>query len=93
MAFIGILLGIALTVFIVLLLARLALDWVGVLSTGSPPHWVNRARDLSHSWTEPVIAPVRRFLPPIRLGGMSIDLAFTAVFIVALVLRSIAFSL
>ncbi|MFX0578661.1 YggT family protein [Nocardia nepalensis] len=93
MAFIGILLGIALTVFIVLLLARMVLDWVGVLSTGSPPPWVHRARDLSHAWTEPVIAPVRRFLPPIRLGGMSIDLAFAAVFIVALILRNIAFSL
>ncbi|WP_433192769.1 YggT family protein [Nocardia sp. CA-107356] len=93
MAFIGTLIGLALTVFIVLLLARLVLDWVGVLANGSHPLWVNRVRDLSHSWTEPVIAPVRRYLQPIRLGGLSIDLAFTVVFIVALVLRAIAFSL
>ncbi|WP_433715147.1 YggT family protein [Nocardia sp. CA-084685] len=93
MSLIGTLLGLALTVFILLLLARLVLDWVGVLADGRHPEWVNRARDLSHSATEPVIAPVRRYLHPVRLGGLSIDLAFTVVFIVALVLRQIFFSL
>jgi YggT family protein len=29
----------------------------------------------------------------VRVGGLSLDLAFTAVFIAALILRSIAFSL
>jgi YggT family protein len=54
---------------------------------------VSRARALTHAGTEPVISPVRRVLPPVRTGGLSIDLAFTAVFVVALILRSIAFSL
>jgi YggT family protein len=36
---------------------------------------------------------VRRVLRPVRAGGLSIDLAFTAVFIAVLILRSIAFSL
>lgn len=40
-----------------------------------------------------MISPVRRVLRPVRAGGLSIDLAFTAVFVVALILRSIAFSL
>jgi YggT family protein len=48
---------------------------------------------LTHAWTEPVIGRVRRVLRPVRAGGLSIDLAFTAVFIAALILRSIAFSL
>jgi YggT family protein len=48
---------------------------------------------LTHAGTEPVLAPVRRVLRPVRAGGISIDLAFTAVFVVALILRSIAFSL
>ena len=42
---------------------------------------------------ESVISPVRRVLQPVRAGGLSIDLAFTAVFVVALILRSIVFSL
>ncbi|MGH3786685.1 MAG: YggT family protein [Pseudonocardiaceae bacterium] len=48
---------------------------------------------LTHAGTEPVISPVRRLLPPLQAGGLSIDLAFTAVFVFALILRSIAFSL
>lgn len=88
---IGALLGYALTLFIVLLIARLVLDWAGIVAGG--PAWVSRARALTHAGTEPVIAPVRRVLRPVRAGGLSIDLAFTVVFVAALLLRSIAFNL
>jgi len=91
MSLIGTLLGYALTVFMLLLIARLVLDWAQVLTSG--PRWVTRARAVTHVGTEPVIAPVRRVLRPVRAGGLSIDLAFTAVFVVVLILRSIAFSL
>jgi YggT family protein len=91
MSLIGTLLGYALTAFILLLIARLVLDWAGVLRVG--PAWVGRARVLTHAGTEPVLAPVRRVLRPVRAGGIAIDLAFTAVFVVAIILRSIAFSL
>ncbi len=30
--------------------------------------------------TEPVLGPVRRLLPPVRAGGMGIDLSFIIVF-------------
>jgi len=91
MGIIGTLLGFVLTVFILLLIARMVLDWAGLLSSGSP--WVRRARAIAHAGTEPVIAPVRRVLRPVRAGGLSIDLAFTAVFVLALILRGVAFSL
>ncbi|WP_019928801.1 YggT family protein [Nocardia sp. BMG111209] len=91
MSLIGTLLGIVLTVFIVLLIARMVLDWVEVL--GGRSEWARRGRRITHASTEPVIAPVRRVLPPLRAGGMSIDLAFTVVFLLALVLRSVAFAL
>jgi YggT family protein len=93
MSLIGALVGYALSAFILLLLARMVLDWSGVLASGPQPQWVSRARQLTHAWTEPVIAPVRRVLRPVRAGGLSIDLAFTAVVIAVLILRSIAFSL
>ena len=91
MSLIGALVGYALTAFILLLIVRMVLDWSGVLANG--PQWASRARELTHAWTEPVIKPVRRVLRPVRAGGLSIDLAFTAVFIAALIVRSIAFSL
>lgn len=91
MSLIGALLGYVLSAFIVLLIVRMVLDWTGVLANG--PQWVSRVRAVTHAWTEPVIAPVRRRLRPVRAGGLAIDLAFTVVFFAALILRSIAFSL
>ena len=91
MGLLGTLVGFALTLFIILLVGRMVLDWVGMLAD-SPP-WARRARMLTHSATEPVIGPVRRVVRPVRLGGISLDLAFTIVFFGALILRSIAFSL
>jgi YggT family protein len=91
MSLIGALVGYALSAFILLLIVRMVLDWTGVLANG--PQWVGRVRGVTHAWTEPVIAPVRRRLRPVRAGGMAFDLAFTAVFFAALILRSIAFSL
>jgi len=91
MSVIGTLLGVVLTVFVILMIARMILDWVGVL--GSSPPWTRRARVLTYAGTEPVIAPVRRVLKPVRAGGIAFDLAFTVVFIGAIILRQIAFSL
>lgn len=92
MSFIGALIGYALSLFILFLIARLIVDWIITLSS-SPADWAYKARDVTHKLTEPVIAPVRKVLPPLRAGNIGIDLAFTIVFIAALVLRAIAFSL
>ncbi|WP_156756956.1 YggT family protein [Actinokineospora pegani] len=91
MGAIGTLLGYLLSAFILVLVVRVVLDWVAVARRG--PHWVDRARGVTHAVTEPVIAPVRRLMPPLRAGGIGIDLAFTVVFVLALILRSVAFSL
>ncbi|WP_432882538.1 YggT family protein [Kribbella sp. CA-245084] len=92
MSLIGALVGYVLSAFILLLIVRMVLDWTGVFAANGAA-WVGRVRGVTHAWTEPVIAPVRRRLRPVRAGGMAFDLAFTAVFVAALILRGIAFSL
>ena len=87
MGIIGSLLGLVLLLFLVALVARAVLDWTSVLATGG--HGVARAREFSHRVTEPVIGPVRRVLPPVRAGDLQIDLAFTVVFVVTVILRSL----
>ncbi|HEX5114253.1 MAG TPA: YggT family protein [Pseudonocardiaceae bacterium] len=91
MSLVGTVIGYVLSAFILVLIARMVLDWAGVLGVRRP--WVSRARSLTYAGTEPVLRPVRRMLPPLRAGGMGIDLAFTVVFIVAVILRFVAFSL
>ncbi|MBB5915713.1 YggT family protein [Nocardia transvalensis] len=91
MSLIGAVLGYILTVFLLLLIARLIVDWAEML--GNSPRWLWKVRRFTHSATEPVIAPVRRVLKPVRLGTVAFDLAFTVVFLAVLILRSVAFSL
>jgi YggT family protein len=89
MSLIGSVLGTVLLLFWLVMLVRLVFDWVGVVQTGRSPEWVSRVRGISYAITEPVIAPVRRVLKPVRVGGISLDLAFTAVLVGVLILRSI----
>nr|QEO74775.1 hypothetical protein [uncultured bacterium] len=83
----GAVLGFVLTVFIVVMVIRVVLDWVGVLSNGGTA--VARVRRVVYGLTEPVISPVRRVLRPVRVGSLSIDLAFTVVFVAAVILRAV----
>jgi YggT family protein len=92
MSAIGALLGLVLSIFGLVLVARIVLDWVGVLAPGGSGGLVH-ARQWTHAVTEPVIAPVRRFVRPVRLGPVAIDLAFTLVFIAVIVLRSVVLAL
>jgi YggT family protein len=83
------LLGIVLLLFELVLIARMVVDWVGVLSPVDGRGGLYRARRITHGITEPVIGPVRRVLRPVRLGSVSLDLAFTAVFVAVIVLRTV----
>ena len=88
MTAIGALLGTVLLLVELVLVARVVLDWVGVLAPNGGSGIV-RARAVTRRLTEPLIAPVRRVVPPLRVGGMAIDLAFTIVFVAVIVLRAL----
>jgi YggT family protein len=76
-----------LTLFILVMIGRMIVDWAITLEARGD--WVWKVRRVTHSVTEPVLSPVRKILPPLRFGGFGLDLAFTVVFIAALILRSI----
>jgi YggT family protein len=83
-----------LLLFELLLLARAALDWTAALAGPSTPGSIRgRVSTLLHALTEPVLAPVRRVLPPMRLGSIALDTAFIAVFVAVLLLRQLVVSL
>jgi YggT family protein len=68
--------------YVVLLIVRALLSWIPVRS-GSAFETVLRVLD---AITEPVLRPVRRILPPLRAGGMGIDLSVLVVVLVAQVI-------
>lgn len=65
--------------YVFVLIARALLSWIPD-HPGSPLHGIVRVLDLV---TEPVLRPIRRVLPPLRAGGMGIDLSIIVVIIVA----------
>lgn len=71
--------------YVIVLVARALLSWVPV-RPGSPITGVTRVLDRI---TEPVLRPVRRLLPPIRAGGMGIDLSIIVVIVVAEILVAV----
>ena len=85
MSVVGALLGLVLLLFLIALVVRAVLDWTSVLTSGG--RGLARVREISHRATEPVIGPVRRVLPPVRIGSVHIDLAFTVVLLATVILR------
>jgi YggT family protein len=81
--------GFVLLLFELVLIARMVVDWTGVLLPDGGRGGVQRARRFTYAVTEPVLGPVRRVLKPVRVGSVSIDLAFTVVFVAVVVLRSV----
>ena len=66
---------IALQVYFVILIVRIVLSFVTRL-----PEPLMPARDLVMRLTEPVLAPLRRVIPPLRFGGGALDLSPLIVF-------------
>lgn len=57
--------------FVLLLLARVILEWVRL----PDEHPVGRVRRVLRRITQPVLAPVRALVPPVRLGSVAVDLS------------------
>ncbi|WP_328477388.1 YggT family protein [Actinoplanes sp. NBC_00393] len=73
-----------------LLIARAILDWsVALAGPAMPGSFRSKATVGVTKVTEPILAPVRKVLPPLRVGGVSIDLAFIVLFLGISVLRTL----
>ncbi|MBI5157446.1 MAG: YggT family protein [Acidimicrobiia bacterium] len=51
--------------------ARIVFEWIPV----SYDHPVARVRGVLRAVTEPLLRPLRAILPPVRLGGVGLDLS------------------
>lgn len=58
-------------VYVVVLFARIILSWFPIQPGGG----MASAYSFLYTITEPVLAPLRRILPPLRAGGMGFDLS------------------
>ena len=78
---VGGLLSSLLSLFLYVLLARIILDYVMMFSrTWRPRGLMLAVVDVIFQLTDPPLRFVRRFVPPLRLGQVSLDLAFIVLF-------------
>jgi YggT family protein len=78
--------------FLLVLFAYSILSWViaaGHLAYDSP---VRKVQNVLSAICEPVLRPVRRILPPVRVGGVGLDLSVLIVFLVVSVVLIPLFS-
>ena len=84
------LLDTALNIFILALVGRLILDYVRIFKPSWRPKgivlWI---AEFIYAITDPVVNFVRRFIPPLRLGPVALDLSFIVIFLGAQLLSGV----
>ncbi|HWJ84203.1 MAG TPA: YggT family protein [Cellulomonas sp.] len=76
----------ALLLFFILLLVRLVLDWVMVFARSWRPTGVALViAEATYTVTDPPLRLLRRVIPPLRIGSISLDLAFLVLFLLCTV--------
>jgi YggT family protein len=68
----------ALQLYVILLVARIIFSWFPV----TPGSALEGIDSFLRMLTEPILGPLRRALPPVRLGAMGLDLSPLIVFFV-----------
>lgn len=68
--------------FLILLIARLVIDWILLLArTWRPSGAIAALFEVVFSVTDPPLRFVGRFVPPLRLGNVALDMSFLLVFL------------
>ena len=94
MFIVGTIIDLVLSIFIVLLFVRLIVDWIQMFARSWTPHGpVLVVLEGVYTTTDPPVKALRKVLPPLRLGGVAIDLSFLAVLLICYILRSLNHSL
>ena len=83
----GSIIHIILWVFLALLFVRFIVDWVQVFARSwTPKGPVLVLLEVVYTVTDPPILFFRRFIPPLRLGSVALDLSFMIVIVICYLL-------
>jgi len=92
-AVIGLIVYLAVSIFIIIMWVRFAFDFVMSLNRGWRPSGIGVViAEIAFTVTDPPIRLVRRFVPPLKVGGMALDFAWAIVLITAIILSYVAAS-
>lgn len=84
----------ALTLYFLVLIGRLIFDWIMVFSREWRPRGVLLIiAEVIYSLTDPPINALRKVIPPLRLGGVALDMGFLVLILAVSILRGIVLRL
>jgi YggT family protein len=76
--------------FIALLFVRFIVDWVQVFARSwTPKGPVLVVLEVVYTITDPPIKALRKVIPPLRLGGIALDLSFLLVMVICYLLLGV----
>jgi len=80
-----------LTIYLVILVGRMIFGWIQVFARDwRPTGIVLVLAEAIFTVTDPPLKFLHRFIPPLRLGRVAMDLSFMVLFIVVLILLEVA---
>lgn len=87
---VGGILEVLLTLYVLVLIARLVLDYIPLFNREWRPKGAGLiAAEVVYTVTDPPIRFFRRLIPPLRIGTLSLDFGFALTMIVVLILMSV----
>ena len=91
MSVIGEVLTVVLWIFLLLLIFRLIMDYVFMFARSYEPKGpMLVALEATYSVTDPPLKLLRRYIPPLRFGGIALDLSFLVLFVIVYLLIALA---
>jgi YggT family protein len=80
-----------LAIYLVVLIGRMIFGWIQVFARDwRPSGFVLVLAETVFTLTDPPLKFLRRYIPPLRLGTVAMDLSYMVLFIVVLILLQVA---
>jgi YggT family protein len=91
MSVVGQVLTFVLWIFLLLLIFRLIMSYVFMFARSYEPKGpMLIALEATYSITDPPLKLLRRYIPPLRFGGIALDLSFLVLFVIVYLLIALA---
>ena len=79
-----------LQIYVLILIGRVVVDYVMMFAREWRPHGLVLVLvEFLYTVTDPPIRVLRRFIPPLRIGGVALDLAVLVLFVLCYVLIAV----
>lgn len=90
----GLVIYYVINVYVFILILRVVLDWVQILARGWRPRGIILVlANLIYALTDPPVRFFGRLIPPLRIGGLALDMGFMVLFILLFVVQRVAVSI